>query len=1093
MAKQDPSHDDLSLLEWVDGCGVIPMADVHEEILGQLRERLLGQRDNPQTKPVFEESVPDLSGFQFLELIDQGGMGSVWKALQFQPIRRTVAIKLLRAGLDRHYHRIRQEGQALAVLDHPNIARIYDAGETAAGRPYFVMEYVQGQDICRYADSQQLTLSQRLSLFEVVCQSIQHCHARGVIHRDIKPSNVLVSQPEADSSQDLTEPQVKLIDFGLAKTNRDWQGPKIRAVTAERTVLGSPYWMSPEQAEGVILEKQIDLRTDIYSLGALLYQLVTGTPPLDPQVYDSKSDIEIIDAVQRVESEKPSHRLRRLVSQVKGEPQEDPRCGFTINRDLDRVILMALEKDPGHRYQTAAEFRDDISRILNQLPVKASFPALGYRASKWITRNRIPVVVSLVISAVVAALLTQTVWQNEAKELAERRSKQAAVTANRKIKEADKATQTARTVSEKNRALAEDLKWLDQEYMANLDRMYPYSKSYAPWRKDPVHLEEVSSSLFSRDLSEERRLRLGIKIARIWRAYDQPERAHKVLNDCLSNSDVEEGVSIFKARCLLAANEISFGNVESGLAALSQLISSYENSNAPSTVEIAEKKSALASYYYHAGQTKAALELAEAVLAYMDEEQIDVPRGKFQALGVLAMVYDRLGSFEKAVAACQQAQQVEVADLADHIKRLYCGGNLLDIYKNSGQTEKSYQLVLELLDISNEWLGPQHAKTLDLRKSKCLNRFLSGDHSGVTAELEEIYEDCVAFLGEEHRLCLNVSSDLALVYNQNQEFTKAVAIHERTIDKRSEVFGGTHPATIKAINIYSFSLIALGKNAQALSELAAVLRRSIDQDDLTHLIVLDTLQKYVLVCLNTGEVAKAIPLLESCLGKVGGRTPDESQFVANIFTREVYAGLAVCMGDFIRSERVLREIIETPGFPASPNKLTVYLALAEILVATEQYDAAGGFVDFIFEEKKRNPIPRRVFIAARILHAEIQLNQGALFEARFILDRIQETLNKQTQEDILFSYYTAILYADIFLQSGQMDSARVWFLSGYRGLSQISQLQGTYDWRRAKVSRKLVHLFRATGDSTEADAWEATSLEWKTLRLQMLAAGYFHR
>ena len=321
--------------------------------------------------------------YKLLEEIGEGGMGTVWVAEQTEPVRRKVALKLIKAGMDSRsvLARFEAERQALAVMDHPNIAKVLDGGLTETGRPYFVMEYVKGVPITEYCDATRLSVQDRLNLFVQVCQAVQHAHQKGIIHRDLKPSNILVA-PYDD------KPVPKVIDFGLAKAMH--QSLTERTLhTAHETVLGTPLYMSPEQAQ--LNNIDVDTRSDIYSLGVLLYELLTGTTPLEKQRFKEAAWDEVRRIIREEEPPRPSARLSStstLPSLAAGRQIEPARLTKLVRGELDWIVMKSLEKDRSRRYETANGFAADVQRYLAGEPVLAAPPSATYQLKKFVGRHK---------------------------------------------------------------------------------------------------------------------------------------------------------------------------------------------------------------------------------------------------------------------------------------------------------------------------------------------------------------------------------------------------------------------------------------------------------------------------------------------------------------------------------------------------------------------------------------------------------------------------------------------------------------------------------------------------------------------------------
>jgi WD40 repeat protein/serine/threonine protein kinase/Flp pilus assembly protein TadD len=336
-----------------------------------------------------------------VQQIGEGGMGTVWMAQQTEPVKRLVALKVIKPGMDSRQvlARFEAERQALALMDHPNIARVLDAGSTATGRPYFVMELVKGVPLTKYCDEHRLTPRERLELFVPVCQAIQHAHQKGIIHRDIKPSNVLVALYDG-------RPVPKVIDFGVAKATGQ-QLTEHTLVTGFGAVVGTLEYMSPEQAE--INQLDIDTLSDIYSLGVLLYELLTGTTPLEKKRLKQAAMLEVLRLIREQEPPKPSTRLsstEELPSVAANRGLEPKKLSRLVRGELDWIVMKALEKDRSRRYETANGLAMDVQRYLADEPVLAGPPSTTYRLRKFTRRNRgVLTAATLVSAALVLAVV----------------------------------------------------------------------------------------------------------------------------------------------------------------------------------------------------------------------------------------------------------------------------------------------------------------------------------------------------------------------------------------------------------------------------------------------------------------------------------------------------------------------------------------------------------------------------------------------------------------------------------------------------------------------------------------------------------------
>ena len=385
--------------------------------------------------------------YKLLQVIGEGGMGVVFMAEQSRPIQRRVALKVIKPGMDSKQvvARFEAERQALALMDHQNIAKVFDAGTTTSGRPYFVMELVQGTPITRFCDERRLSPRARLELFVPVCQAIQHAHQKGIIHRDIKPSNVLVTMYD-----DRAVP--KVIDFGVAKA-MDRSLTEMTMFTQFGAIVGTFEYMSPEQAEMNALG--VDTRSDVYSLGVLLYEILTGTPPLERERLRKSGLDEMLRIIREEEPPRPSQRLSQSgdLPKIAASRGADPtRLAGLIRGDVDWIVMKCLEKERTRRYESANGLARDIQRHLADEPVEACPPGASYRARKFMRRHRASLAVAAALALTLVAGTAFSAWQAARASRAERSSAKERDTALEKQAETSRAQ--AETVVERNRVAA---------------------------------------------------------------------------------------------------------------------------------------------------------------------------------------------------------------------------------------------------------------------------------------------------------------------------------------------------------------------------------------------------------------------------------------------------------------------------------------------------------------------------------------------------------------------------------------------------------------------------------------------------------------
>ena len=407
----------------------------------EMDARLSATRMYEANEPSAIEGTVVAGKYKLLQQIGEGGMGSVWMADQTEPVKRRVAVKLIRVERGNPkmiLSRFEAERQAIALMDHPHIAKLLDAGTTDVGQPYFVMELVKGIPLTEYCDVHKLSIPERLALFQQVCSAVQHAHQKGIIHRDLKPTNILVESHDG-------KPVPKVIDFGLAKATSGLQLTEHTLFTAFGNVMGTPLYMAPEQAAFNAVD--VDTRADVYSLGVILYELLTGTTPITRETVKKAALDEMLKLIREQEAPKPSSRLSTAGSKpnIAANRNIDPaKLSKLLRGDLDWVVLKALEKDRKRRYETANGLAADIQRHLSNEPVVARSPSAAYRLQKTWQRNKLAFAAGAAIAASLVIGIAASVWQAVRATSAE----------NRAVAALDELRATAPAFAEQARGLA---------------------------------------------------------------------------------------------------------------------------------------------------------------------------------------------------------------------------------------------------------------------------------------------------------------------------------------------------------------------------------------------------------------------------------------------------------------------------------------------------------------------------------------------------------------------------------------------------------------------------------------------------------------
>ena len=662
--------------------------DLPTEILGN-EKRVLGRLIGGAYA---EEDVGDWIGpYRLIEQLGEGGFGIVWRAEQTDPVQREVALKVIKRGMDTRQvlARFEHERQALASMEHPCIAAMLDAGASVDGRPYFAMELVRGESITQWCLARSSSLQVRLSLFVQVCHAVQHAHQKGIIHRDLKPSNILVM--EVDGA-----PVPKIIDFGIAKAMSPSKADDRTLLTQADQLIGTPLYMSPEQIRG---EALIDTRSDIYSLGVLLYELLTESLPFDVRA----SVEEVKRQVLATTPQRPSTRLRKRSTAEQPSlmtRMNQPFIGYSA--DLDWITLRALEKDCDRRYQTAAELAADVQHFLACEPVTACPPRFGYVAKRWITRNR---TVFLAANAVVVAMICGTavaLWQAQVARVAQRSAENEAVLAH----QAEERAEQAQKQAEKNSRQAQQT----ATFIAGLlDRM-------SQEINNGLNPEALKAALASSEqeilkLSEDPELRISLlgRIEGIYTTIDEAKLAIPV-----TKAKVEEIGRLYGPESEAArAAELNY---------LKMVTDFGERSTAPALLENLQRRveaeGGIGGKYWLEVQRLLSrawmkLDLPEQALAaaekLMAEAQLKVQNGRMSKAGLVlhqiahASALEFAGKYDEALALLAEARRHSKEQA--HTERIE--DNMISLLQRKGDFKRGAELQRAKLAKQETKLGTQ--------------------------------------------------------------------------------------------------------------------------------------------------------------------------------------------------------------------------------------------------------------------------------------------------------------------------------------------------------------------------------------------------
>jgi serine/threonine protein kinase/tetratricopeptide (TPR) repeat protein len=733
-------------------------------------EDTLGLGSKASSEPAPEpETGRRIGPYRLIQVIGEGGMGEVWLAEQLEP-RRRVALKVIKAGMDTKQvvARFESERQALALMDHPAIAKVFDGGSTPEGRPYFVMEYVAGVPITEHCDTHKLTTTARLELFAEVCEGVQHAHQKAIIHRDLKPSNILVSLVDG-------KPQAKIIDFGIAKAT-GYRLTEKTLFTELGAIIGTPEYMSPEQAD--LTSQDVDTRTDVYSLGVLLYQLLTGELPLGSKELRSSSYEELRRKLKEVEPAWPSTKLGTLgkgsMEAARNRDTDPGALRHQLEGDLDAITMKALEKERSRRYGTPSEFAADIGRHLRNEVVIARPPSTTYRFGKYLKRHRVGVAVSAGLLALVVAFAVAM-----------------GVQARRTALERDRANRE-REVSDKVSA-----------FLANmLSNLNPEDLGDALWKN--LH-RRVGTARRSQGAPEEKVATALASLDELLVGVNPTQTAVELLDEQIldrAGKNLEHDMG--SEPRIAGSLEYTLGRTYLNLGLYSQAeqhakraVELQTQAFGPEFPDTLMSMNALANLFENQGRYPEAEKLhrqtLEARRKVLGSEHLDT----LGSMNNLANVYTDQARYPEAEKLYQEALQAERRILGpNHPGTLMTMNNLAWLYEDVGRHDDAEKLYHETLEAERRVLGPDHPETL-----RSMSNLASVyEHQGRYAEAEKLYRETLGakrrVLGPEHPDTLVSVSNLAGMYDSEGRYQEAeglaqeaVTSYERSKLKDSEMMG----------------------------------------------------------------------------------------------------------------------------------------------------------------------------------------------------------------------------------------------------------------------------------------------------------------
>lgn len=963
-----------------------------------------------------EHQVGDTIGpYIIREVIGEGGYGMVYRAHQTKPVQREVALKILKPGMDsrQFISRFEAERQALAMMNHPGVAKVHDAGQTPMGRPYYVMEHVEGVPITRYCDQCELSIAARLDLFTLVCEAVQHAHAKGVVHRDLKPSNILVMDIDGRAAP-------KVIDFGLAKALHNKLSQET-IFTMQGQLIGTPEYMSPEQAD--MNDHAVDIRSDIYSLGVILYELLTGSLP-----FPMPDDVGLKELRRMVTDDEPPRPTARLRSDAGARLHAqrrrlDQRALLQrVRGDLEWIVMKCIEKEPSRRYATADALAEDIRRFQRNEPISAGPPGAAYRMKKFVRRNRSGVIAaSLAAAALLIATfvsLSYAVGEAHHRRIAQENEQHAIEQTQRALAaevDAKRRAEELRIVADFQSAMLSEM---DVEMMGVQLREDIVASAQDVWSRAEFDEDSIRWRLEAIDS-----LLGGVNFTTT--AVKSMDR--NVLSRSLEAIDKDFADQPLVRASLLesvAATYCNLGMLEQGLMPRQralQIRRSLLGSDHEATMGVMHE---LGLQYFALGRHHESVMLLQEAIerrtAVLGEEHPDT----LKSICGLSMTLTGRGELEEAEQLCRGVLAVRMEAFGPEYEDTLQSIDMLgQITGRQGQTSEAEALFREAYEGRKRTLGQEHPSTLTslnnlARTLRELGRF---------AEAERYFRDAMdtrrRVLGDSHPATLNAINNVGRALREQNRIHEAERYYREAMEGFERVFGPNHPDTLTTVNNMGRVMRSLGRlgEAENFYRRALLGRKEVLGDD--HMDTLTSLNNLGFLFQSQRRYDEAEPYLLRALEGLQRTThphhPNTIRATSNI---------GLLLRDMERSgeaERFLREAVA--GFrsafdrPDHIETLNAMANLANLLRSTGQLDEAESIGREVVDRSRESPMIERRHFGLFLLNygltlqalGQFELAEAALLECHEIYqqehgERHSRTLNvSQALADLYNAWHAA--------------------------------------------------------------------------------------
>mgnify|MGYP001024493416 CR=1 FL=1 len=1029
--------------------------------------------------------------YTILKRIGQGGMGTVYLAEQSVPVARKVAVKLIKAGLDSEkvLARFDVERGVLALMDHPGIARVFDGGQTDDGLPYFVMEFVNGIPLTKPCDQQQLSVPERLSLFLDVCGAVQHAHAKGVIHRDLKPGNILVSQLDG-------RPVIKVIDFGVAKAVDQNQISDANS-TAEM-IVGTPLYMSPEQTVSGCVD--VDIRADVYSLGVILYELLTGETPLKVKA-GSSNLLEILGQIRDTDAPKPSSSLEN--SQARTEAATTRRSNLRglsrlLKGDLDWISLKALEKDRSRRYQTAMDLAQDIDRYLNNGIVEARPPSSTYRFRKFVARNKVATIAASLLLLTMTAGIVGTSWgMYQARQQAEKTREEARQKERALVEKQDALLEESR-----QRAFAESItEFLERDFL-QLTSSYGRLESNVTAINEFSNLEDLLDhavmQLDSReDLSRQAEARLTSIIAESyeWRgakgkAVPLYEKSKRLYSELYGTEDLRTINALRK----LGENLLAVGQVDRGFSLIEEAFAITKKTRSLANEDSLLCMGALANAHRKRGEFDQAVALSEDCLKRtrsfyettgndLTDPRVLGARHIFVSMYDLSLAYKDAARASESIEILEKALELYEQDFGiDDPDIRVCRGLLGSQYVSVGQFSKATPILKEEYQWCKANFGAKSKESMYAMVSlaRCVRDL--GQTDLAVSLSKEILEIAEQEFGKESLNYAEAQRTLALSYRDDGAHDLALPFFQSHLDSMNRIFGEEHPNTLRAMGNLVAATAATGKLDQAIEIRELLLVKEVELLGEQHPATFSSKNGLAVDYWKRGQLSRSIPLFEEVrefrVNRFGKTHPSTISVEFNLGVSYLDAG------QFDKSiailETVQRNLDSAPWL--TQNALS-FLFAAYLLA--DQHDQARDLLPKYFEAQK-DQLSRKKPILDGFSERLDKLMAKNRWRESLTIIREWTKLNQEHAPKYSAVYYSHLKLGYALLRIEKYDEAESDFITVFEGLANVEssspRAAAMVTKNRTYAVQSLIQLKEAMDDEEGVKQWKAELEKLKTVQ-----------